>query len=281
LSIIQSKNIWMRKTACMSDYLEVEHGFEILKKYYGDEAKRDLFFKALDQYVPGAAQEAIKLFDDHLGNIRSSTYIASISEHKIEEDLHGRLSMWRAFCGNSGRVAIVTKIPWFAEGLLEGMKALNLLFSPVAYLTADDYNKEFFQIIENITTNRDILSSVDRNKIINSIFQMLLTCTVCLKHYGFKEEQEWRIMYFPNLWHSPLVKSETKVIGGVPQKIYKLPFDATVASSMDFSCMFERLIIGPTEYSWAMYEAFSEELSKIGVQDAFKRVSISGIPIRT
>jgi len=210
--------------------------------------------------------------------------MASISEHNTEEDLHGRLSMWRAFSGDTGRVAIVLKIPWFAEGLLDGMNALNLFFSPVVYLTEDDYQEEFHQIISNVTNSHDFLCSVNRSKIINSIFNMLLIGTVCLKHCGFREEQEWRVMHFPNLRHSPLMKAETKVIGGIPQKIYKLPLDATVAPALadiDLSCIFDRLIIGPTQYSWPMYEAFSEALSNIGIQDAHTRICISNIPIRT
>jgi hypothetical protein len=284
LSIIQTKQMWMRKTTCMSDYLEVEHGFQILRKFFGEESKLDLFSKTLDACVPGAAQEAIQLFNGHLGNIRSSTYIASISEHNSEEDLHGRLSMWRAFSGDTGRVAIIFRVPWFAEELVEGMKALNVFFSPVVYLTEDDYHEEFNRILDNITTNHETLSSVDHSSIVNIVFNMFLICTVCLKHYGFREEQEWRAMYFPNLYNSTLMKSEIKVIGGVPQNIYKLPLDTTVAptlAALDFSRMFDRLIIGPTQYSWAMYEAFSEALSNIGIQDAYKQICISNIPIRT
>jgi len=284
LSIIQNKQIWLRKTTCMSDYLEVEHGFEILRKFFGNEAKLNIFSKVLDACVPGAAQEAIELFNRHLGSVRSSTYIASISEHNSEEDTHGRLSMWRAFGGNTGRVAIVFRLPWYTEGLIEGMQALNIFFSPVVYLTENDYEEECVTIVNNIKNNCELLQSIERSRIVNSIFHMLLTSTVCLKHHGFREEQEWRVIHYPNLWNSPLMKSEIKVITGVPQKIYKLPLDATVAPSLaglDFSSIFERLIIGPTEFSWAMFEAFSETLSNIGVPDATERICISNIPIRS
>lgn len=284
LNIIQSKRIWMRKTMCMSDYREVEHGFEILRNIFADESNLDLFYKALDSCVPGAAKEAIQLFNGQLGSIRSGTYIASISEHNSEENLHGRLSMWRAFGGDTGRVAIVLRIPWFTKGLRTAMQDLNLFFSPVVYLTKDDYLKEFQRIIENINSNHPVLCSVERSKIVNSIFHMLLTGTVCLKHYGFREEREWRVMHFPNLWPSSLMKHETKVIGGVPQKIYKLPLDAAVAptlTDMELPRIFDRLIIGPTQYSWPMYEAFSEALSNIGVHEAHTKISISDIPIRT
>jgi hypothetical protein len=285
LNIIRSKHMWMRKTSCMSDYLEVEHGIDILRKLFEDKSNFTMFTEALDACVLGAAKEAIELFYRYLDNrIRSSTYIASISEHIPEEDLHGRLSMWRAFHGNTARVAIVFKIPWVAKGLPEAKKALHILFSPVAYMTKDDYQTEFNQIVNNININQDMLRSIGQSKIVDNVFNMLLMFTVCLKHFGFREEKEWRVMYFPNLWDSPLMKSEISTIGGIPQKIYKLPLDASVSpilADIDLSCIFDRLIIGPTQYSWAMFEAFSKALSDIGVQDVHTRICVSNIPIRT
>jgi hypothetical protein len=267
----------------MSDFLEVEHGFDILRKCFGDQAKLETFTKALDQFAHGAAQEAMDLFNQHLGNIRSSTYIASISEHNAAEEFHGRLSMWRAFGGNTGRIAIILKIPWFTQGLTKGVDALKIRFGPVAYVAGDDYDTEFQCMIDNISTHSEFLSSVDRNLIVNSVFSMLLTSTLCMKHCGFKEEKEWRAMYLPTLWNSDLMKSQIKVIGGVPQKVYMLPLDGsvnTILSELDLAHMFDKLIIGPTQYPWAMFEAFSDALQSIGVQDAAQRISVSNIPIR-
>jgi hypothetical protein len=45
--------------------------------------------------------------------------------------------------------------------------------------------------------------------------------------------------------------------------------------------MFDRLIIGPSQYSWPMCEAFTQALKAAGMADAEKRVFISDIPIRT
>jgi hypothetical protein len=45
--------------------------------------------------------------------------------------------------------------------------------------------------------------------------------------------------------------------------------------------MFDRLIIGPSQYPAVMYEAFTQALKAAGVADAENRVLISGIPIRT
>ena len=97
LKIITSKRLWMRNTTCMADYREVQHGYDILVRYFAHAQRRDSFVQSLEQCAPGSAIEAMKLFDQWLSDIRLSTYIASVSEHSDQEDQHGRLSMWRAF----------------------------------------------------------------------------------------------------------------------------------------------------------------------------------------
>jgi hypothetical protein len=280
LSIIRGKRIWMRNTTCMADYREVQHGFDILRKFFSDKAKTDAFVAALDICVPGAAMEAINLFNHWWQHIQLNTYIASISEHDPKENLHGRLSMWRAFGGNIARVALVVKIPWSTDSVA----ALNLLFSPVSYLTEEEAHAVIGQVMKNIETNGEFLRSIDHQIIVQTVFYMLLAAVTCLKHEGFREEREWRAIYCPKFRPSPLMESSIEVIAGVPQLVCKLPLDKSVSPSLtdlDIGHIFDRLIIGPTPYAWAMYEAFVDALTKIGVVGAEKRVVVSGIPIRS
>ncbi len=112
---------------------------------------------------------------------------------------------------------------------------------------------------------------------------MLTAAVACLKHDGFHEECEWRVVYSPNRNASPLVESSTEIIGGVPQIIYKLPLDKSVSDTiadLDIAQILDRLIIGPSPYSWAMYQAFVTALTNAGVSDVGSKVVISGIPIR-
>jgi hypothetical protein len=112
---------------------------------------------------------------------------------------------------------------------------------------------------------------------------MLLAGVTCLKHEGFREEREWRAIYCPKFYQSPLMESAIEVVGGVPQLVYKLPLDATASpplADLDFSRIFHRLIVGPSPYPWPMYDAFREALTKAGVTDSQDRVWTSGIPIR-
>ena len=52
-------------------------------------------------------------------------------------------------------------------------------------------------------------------------------------------------------------------------------------ATLDFAQIFDRLIIGPTQYPASVREAFVDELERLGVKDAAERVWSSNIPIRT
>jgi hypothetical protein len=280
LKIIKSKRMWMRNANCMSDYREVQHGFDILNKFFSDKAKMDVFVGALDDCVPDAATEGINLFNSRWTDIRFNTFVTSVSEHDNTEDLHGRLSMWRAFGTNTARVAIVFKVPKFSGGAI----ALRLLFSPVAYLPESEVHAVIEEVIQNLGPNREFLRSIDRRWVIGIVFDMLMAGVTCLKHEGFREEREWRAIYCPNFNRSSLMESTIEVVGGFPQVVYQIPLDATVSpalAELDFSRVFHRLIIGPSPYPWPMFEAFRESLTSAGIADAKDRVWVSNIPIRT
>lgn len=280
LNIIRSKRLWMRNASCMADYREVHHGFDILAKFFSDKPRLDAFTSALDQCAMGAAMEAINLFNGWWNDIRDHTYISSISEHIAREDNHGRLSMWRAFGNSSARVGLVFRVPKFSGAAA----ALNLMFSPVAYLTETEVHNVIGNVITNIETNADFLRSVDRQVIVAYVFSMLLAGVTCLKHEGFGEEREWRAIYSPNRSPSSFMESSTEVVGGVPQIVHKIPLDAAVSpvlAELDIAAMFDRLIIGPSPYPQAMYDAFRIALTAAGVADAGSKIVASLIPIRT
>ena len=165
------------------------------------------------------AQEVLYLFDQWWGDTQFQTYITSISEHDDSEDQHGRLSMWRAFSRSSARVALVLRIP-IAPDTAE---SLSLVLSPVAYFTDTRLGDELRSVIRNIEASRTFLQTVNRAHVVGSAFNMLVNAALCLKHEGFHEEREWRIIHSPNRHPSSLVRPSIEVIGGVPQTLYKIP----------------------------------------------------------
>ena len=125
---------------------------------------------------------------------------------------------------------------------------------------------------------------IGRDALVRLVFTTFLSGVVCLKHEGFHEEREWRAIYAPMRWPSRLMESSTEVVSGVPQVIYKVSCSMGSISDqiadLDFTQIFDQLIIGPTSYPWPIYSAFVDELKKAGVANSADRVLISGIPIR-
>lgn len=280
LSIISGKRIRMRNTTCMSDYREVNHGFDMLSSFFLDAGRKAEFVTVLDECFPNVGADAIALFNQWWNDIRFNTFVASVSEHDDSEDSHGRLSMWRAFGGNSGRVAIVLNVPWFTGASEE----LRIQFSPVSYMDQDEVYAEVFRVIGNVRQNVNFLKTAGRETLIGYTFMMLVTGVTCVKHEGFHEEREWRAIYAPRRMPSPLMEQETATVGGIPQTVFKLPLDAGVSANiaaLDFVNLFDRLIIGPSQYAGAMAESFRNALASAGVPDVANRVCISGIPIRS
>lgn len=284
LKIIETKRLWMRSTMCMSDYREVDHGHDLLLNAFrspanGSQSRYELFTRELGACVPGVAENSISMLDKNWDQIRYNTYVASLSEHDAgQEDLYGRLSMWRAFGGSSGRVALVISVPWFSPGA----QLLKIIFSPVAYHTANQVATELDTVIQSVRENANFLSDVKpREWVSTMIYAMLLSAVTCLKHYGFNEEREWRVIHGAFPLFSNLMENEIECVAGVPQRVFKLPLEAKLSPELDFSNIFDRLIIGPTQYPIAMHGAFASKLAEAGIQDAAAKVFISDIPIRT
>jgi hypothetical protein len=275
----------MRNTNCLSDFSEVQHGFDILQRFLAVKEKRESFIDALDDCIPGVASEAITAFNNYWNDIRFNSYIACLSEHQDSEDLNGRLSMWRAFGGTSTRIGIVLNLPYTFSTL-----QLNIIFSSVAYFSESRAREDLETVIGNIRDKREYLRTIERDALVRLVFLTFLFRVVCLKHEGFHEEKEWRAIYAPTLGTyvpalgpSRLMESSTEVLSGVPQVVYKVPFDASVSdqiADLDFTQIFDRLIIGPTPYPQPIYSAFVNELAKAGVAHSDERVQVSEIPIR-
>lgn len=280
LQIIGKKRMWMRNATSMSDYREVQHGLSQVDRFMsrGDDWAR--LDAALNQCANGVLGEATGLLAKFRIDLGLATFVTSISEHEQAEDVHGRLSMWRAFGGNVARVALVFNLPWHSES----PKALKLIFSPVTYLGDQEMELSFRRVIENVERECEFLKTMGRTQLVRHLFAMFLTSATCSKHPGFAEEREWRAIYLPSIDPSPLMRSSIEVIQGVPQRVYHIPLEGSsdsVLADLDFAKVFDGLIIGPSPFAVPMYGAFHESLTKAGVTNAERRMVVSNIPIRT
>jgi len=279
LKIIESKRLWMRSTTCMADFREVEHGYDMLGGFFSDQANYRHFCQACDDCAPGMAKEAIDLFNGWWSHIRFGIYVASVSEHVSSEDRFGRLSMWRAFGSGQPRVAVVISVPWISGAV----DAMGLSFNPVTYMGRDGTHSMIQCVMGNVVRKRDFLRQQGPEQVKTMLFSMLLSGVACVKHEGFSEEREWRAVLAPKLRTSDLLESVTETVRGIPQLVYKIPLDETkspLISGLEFSRIFDRIIIGPSPYPFVMADAFARALEAAGVSDASSKVCASDIPIR-
>lgn len=123
MAILRSREVWMRKSSCMNDFMEVTHGRDCLVNAYNCEIGAE-FKRALEAIFPGTSRQVQETFDTLLPQLFTETYLTCVSEHLEAEDVFGRLSMWRAYGKGTG-VALVLKSAAFpksfkcVEGLLE------------------------------------------------------------------------------------------------------------------------------------------------------------------
>jgi hypothetical protein len=281
LSIIKTKRIWMRNATCMADFREVGHGLDALNRYFNKDSNRQAFIAALNECSAGAAEEGFVLFNHWWQNTQLQTYITSISEHDDSEDMHGRLSMWRAFgSATTPRVALVINLPLDAAANV----ALSVTLSPVGYFTDEEVTRELDSVTQNVQQNRDFLASLEHRTLVTFVFTMLVAQVVYLKHEGFHEEREWRIVHSPKRTPSPFLESAVESPSGVPQLVYKIPLENNSSagiSGLSICDLLDRVIIGPSQFPWVMYEAFVTALDAAGVKDSASRVLTSTIPVRT
>ena len=277
MSIIQNKEVWMRQATTMNDFLEIEYGLSRLAETYKSDVGEE-FKSLIDNMFPGVCDDIVSLFDSWQPSFRLETYLTCISEHLEQEDLTGRLSMWRAYGGNNSVALVMNNGPF-----LKPSDAIKAYTSPVHYSSGPQFKAQFKQFVNGVSQNRDFVASLGRQYIFNSIFEVFRFAALCTKHPGFHEEKEWRVLYSPNLHQSDKLIADIQEIGGVPQRIYKIPLknhpdEGFTGAELDE--LISRIIIGPTEYPYAMKEAFVGLLDKSGVTNPRSKVFVSDIPLR-
>jgi hypothetical protein len=277
--MIQHKEVWLRNTTWMNDTSEIKYGTSLLVSAYNSDQGRHLR-KVLDNEWPGFAEEFEHVFSSWIEHWQQETYIACLTEKLPKEDLIGRLSMWRAYGRGSSPIAFVVN----GGPMLRPSDAVGAYTSPVAYLDQEDFNKEFGILVDNIVSNFDFVRALARDFTFNNIFSAFRYSVICTKHPSFYEEREWRIIYQPTYQPSERLIEDTKVIGGAPQRIFKIPmrdypeegfYGATLPD------LLVRVIVGPGPDAANLHREFVRFLERAEVQDASTKVVVSNVPLRT
>lgn len=278
MNIIQNEEVWLRNTQCMNDYMELEHGFDCLSNTFRSNEVGVPFRNLLNSLYDGISEQLVKWIDSWLPAFRRSSYIACVSEHPKDENEYGRLSMWRAYGGNNSVALILNPEPLRAP-----TDAFNAYSYPVHYLDEKGFREQFKSLTKRIEENREYLLSIGRDTFWRYLAETFKNYLFCIKHPGFIEEREWRVVYNPEYNSSEHIESEIVSLNGVPQEVMKIKLqnipekNFTGATIPEF---IEKIIIGPSDNASILVKTFIKLLKDAGCEDAESRVVYSGIPLR-
>lgn len=273
VSILRNNVVWLRNSRLMNDYSEIDYGLNIIRKTLFNSEETSFWEKIAR--ITGQDREYFRIIlEENVENVRSNTYILSLCEHDKSDDDLGRLSMWRGY-GTSVGVAIV------ANPVSDFLSAVSpsSMFFPVIYADDDD----FASLMDDVSSNLALISSgPDTGKIVEDVFIDFLKSTMFyLKHPGFKEEQEWRVVYndqsppiSSRSKHEIKLKSSVQTIRGIPQLVFELPFRNNRVKGMAPTALIHKIIVGPATYPRATQAALAELIGKPG------KVVISDLPFR-
>lgn len=287
LKILRSERMLLRNSTLMNDFSEIRHGWECLLTAYnsplGDRLKAAL--RAIQPDLPEILQGN---FNTQIIDVMSETYLLSLSEHGDDhEDNFGRLSMWRAYAPKDGVAFIMNNRPFLCES-----NALGAFTSPVAYAMPDAFQPAFEEVVLAIEANIDTIKPLGGQSVHDMLMRTFRFAVQSTKHPAFKEEREWRVIYSPSLLNKEdgltaqqmaRIPTEIRSLGGVPQRIFAIPFvdypdEGLIGATLP--ALINRVLIGPSQDSYAIRHAFVGELMRLNVAEAESKVVITGVPLR-
>ncbi|MGO4683364.1 DUF2971 domain-containing protein [Hyphomicrobium sp. 2TAF46] len=279
IKIADSKVLWLRSVEDMNDFTEVEHGVKSVKQAFESDAGRALL-AALKNIDPTIAQATVDAVDSLLPSLRRDVFIACLSEHHPtcpRESKYGRLSMWRGYAKQNGVAVVVNMKP---------MRTITDYFDaysfPVLYAEQKEVTEKIGSIAEAINANLQLLTQLPREQLLWAMSAMLNYYATCVKHPGFEEEREWRIVHQRRVGVASKLQIKPVTIRGIPQPVVEFPLDINPPDGSGFrlSDVVEQIIIGPTAQSGLIKEAVQSKLAEIGIEDGPNRIYESDVPFR-
>lgn len=273
--------LWLRNTRLMNDTQEIAHGLSMIRQtFVTREAKQ--FFDMIDGLHSKLGSYLRTTLQNHLVTSMDKVFVCSLSEHLRRDDILGRLSMWRAY-GSENGVGLV-----FKDSLLKAVESEErpdgIEVRKVFYTGPRRSATHFAQVFDAFHNNIGFLRTLSRHEVAKRVRLIFRQEVAGLKHPGFSEEREWRLVHDESLWSNRALALEEQVlsVGGVPQRIKKLALKDFGPGQTDLSLasVLDRIIIGPSAYATELKKTFTELLSSA---ESFKHpvpIVISGIPLR-
>ena len=284
--ILRSEEMWLSNPLLMNDHeevrfgvlngLEIIHTSNLLRSALGTDQRRNTFFGAIHA-------ESEMYGTEHVLDL----YVMCFSVHRHDND-DGQLSMWRGY-GNQGKGAAIV----FDTSQLPVPDESPLVLGSVLYATQDDRKAKISEKIEEVA---NFLTSNPIPDAYVSFFATELFVRLCLfaifsKHIGFKEENEWRLVYLKNRDQPNCESAQRKYEkyygylngpNGIQPKL-KIPVGELlqgINANVTFSDLVHSIIIGPSSASPLAKRSVERMLNFIEKESLVGKIKTSGIPFR-
>jgi Protein of unknown function (DUF2971) len=279
-AILKGKQFWLSHPILMNDVEELRWGIHaaerILLGHKGIEAacgtpeRFECFVNSFQQYIDSYG----------LGHARS-IFIACFSRHE-SDDHDGLLSMWRAYGSNGEGVALV-----FDTGKIIAQEDSPFVLGPVRYCYPDERKNlittELEKIAEFLEKNKGQWGDEFLQTASYFLLEKIKLISLTTKHHGFREEKEWRLIYFPERDQENKYEQYIGYASGVTgfQPKLKIPFDGQIPGIPNLSEMISEILLGPSHGSELAVNAFERMLDLNKLSDLKNRVRRSSIPFRS
>jgi hypothetical protein len=304
VGILQSKTLWATHCKFLNDYSEIvffRNKLISLLIPHVREACEELIkqIPSIEQYIKqmGGLDQVVKhetevIVDAQYGATGDEIYILSFcGQHENPYiNSNGLLSQWRGY-GTGGGFALIFNTQKIEEML--NIEAKEYEYSSMHFcdlVYSDDENKlkdELSEDLSIIASNvKKLIIGVATKKMDNilkdleSSYQPFVRCISRYKHYGFKEENEIRVVVLPTVITQELLKLASRdSVTSKPEKERKfrnkngqfVPY-VELFKSID-ELPIERIIVGPHKEKEARVSAL-----RVMLRNAKIEITCSDIP---
>jgi hypothetical protein len=273
--------IWLRNASEMNDFSEIQWG-----KYCFNEAviKTPEVDKRLGQLInqvdPDMRFKLALEMSTGFEQMQANTHLVSLARHDENLAKTGLLSMWRAYGGPENVCLVFNSAAFMGK-----QKSYELVLSPVLYANPSDYQAHFSAMLDRLEERIDILKHAKSDFLLFNLKRAIDFSILSTKHPAFREENEWRVIHYPNPFKDrDDPPCDIVCINGKVQKIYKIPMEnraeeGGLANSAPNE-LIDRIIVGPTQNYELVRAAFIKLMGDAGIESPEARVEFSAIPLR-
>ncbi len=204
------------------------------------------------------------------------------SKYDFERYPDGKLSMWRGYGANGHGAALV-----FNTSFLTILPDSPLFFGKVKYGTAPERAQRIEYLFKRCIDLATLMAITDQNLefIGQTMFQVALYHSLLSKHPGFAEEEEWRIIYFPDRDTKGLMKDRLGYFRRdntiEPKLRFPIkPLELEPRQTWTFDSILDRIVLGPTHASALAIRSAKRMLERLDKPSFAPKIWVSEIPYR-